>query len=36
MLLITIFVEFRMVAEEAEHGQAAHRPSVDGYAVPWP
>jgi hypothetical protein len=36
MLLITIFVELRVIAEEAERGQVDHRPSVDGHAVPWP
>jgi hypothetical protein len=36
MLLITIFVELRVVAEEAEQGQVAHWPSLDGHAVPWP
>jgi len=36
MLLITIFVELRVVAEEAELRQGGHRPSLDGRAVPWP
>jgi len=36
MLLITIFVELHVVAEEDECGQLAHRPSLDGRAVPWP
>jgi hypothetical protein len=31
MLLITTFVELRVVAER---GQVAHRPSLDGLAVP--
>ena len=35
MLLITIFVELRVV-EEAESRQVDHRPSLDGRAVPWP
>jgi hypothetical protein len=36
MLLITIFVELRVVAREADRGQVAHKPSLDGRAVPWP
>jgi hypothetical protein len=32
MLLITIFVEIRVVAGS---GQVAHRPSLEGCAVPW-
>ena len=34
MLLIKILVELRVVVEE--RGQVAHRPSLDGRAVPWP
>jgi hypothetical protein len=36
MVLITTFVELRVVAEEAERGPVAHRPSLDGRPVPWP
>jgi len=37
MLLITIFLELRVVAkEDAESEQAAHKPSLEGRAVPWP
>jgi hypothetical protein len=36
MLVITIFVELRVVAGKAERGQVAHRPSLDCRAVPWP
>jgi len=36
MLLITMFVKLRVVAEEAECGQVANRPSLDGRAVLWP
>jgi hypothetical protein len=35
MLLITIFVNSARYPEEAERGQVAHRPSLDGRAVPW-
>ena len=34
MGLITTFVELRVLVEEAERGQVAHRPSLDGRAVP--
>jgi hypothetical protein len=36
MLLITIFVELRVVTGKAELGQVTQRPSVDGRAVPCP
>jgi len=36
MLLITILVELCVVADKAERGQVAHRPSLNGRAVPWP
>jgi hypothetical protein len=33
ILLITNFVELRVIAEEIELGQVGHRPSLDGRAV---
>ena len=37
MLLITVFVELRVVAGRSRtRGEVAHRPSLDGRAVPWP
>jgi hypothetical protein len=35
MLLITVFMEVCVVAEEAERRQVAHRPSLDGRGVLW-
>ena len=35
-LLITIFVELRVVAGRSRTWQVAHRPSLVGRAVPWP